>query len=347
MNKSWRFWLFFSLSLLIFLFLIRSILLPFVLGILVAYMLDPLADRFQKMRLSRSAATSLVTVLFFIVFGTIGVVVIPLVFHQLSGLILSIPEYMAQFDSQYRPRVEQLLGALPAEHMDTIKTTLTNFSGALIGLLTNFITGLLSSGGALINLLSLILITPLVAFYMLRDWDRLVAHIDTLLPRKHYDTIRAQLIAIDNTLAGFLRGQINVCLILGVFYSVGLSVVGLKFGVVIGLVTGLLVILPYVGLMAGMATGLAVAFFQFDSYGQIGAVLAVFLMGQILEGYYFTPKLVGEKVGLHPVWIIFGLLAGGALFGFVGVLIAVPVSAVIGVLIRFGLSRYLKSSYYQ
>ena len=148
-------------------------------------------------------------------------------------------------------------------------------------------------------------------------------------------------------LAGFVRGQLTVCVLLGAFYATGLSLAGLKFGILIGLGTGILIILPYVGALFGTVVGLGVAFFQFDSYQDVGMVLAVFLVGQALEGYWMTPRLVGRSVGLHPVWIIFGMLAGGALFGFVGVFLAVPTTAVIGVFIRFAISRYLESDYYQ
>ena len=206
---------------------------------------------------------------------------------------------------------------------------------------------MLSSGVAFINIISLILITPIVAFYLLRDWDKVVAHIDALLPRKRAETIRQQLVIIDNTLAGFVRGQLNVCILLGIYYAIFLTILGLNFGFVIGLATGFLVIFPYVGLLVGMAAGITVAFFQFGEMSQVLMVLGVFISGQVIEGNFVTPKLVGDKVGLHPVWIIFAMLAGGALFGFVGVLLAVPMAAVIGVLIRFGLGEYQKSSYFQ
>jgi predicted PurR-regulated permease PerM len=231
--------------------------------------------------------------------------------------------------------------------MEGIKSAATNISGVMVKLVGDFLTGVLQSGIAILNLLSLILITPIVAFYLLRDWDKVVRRLDTYLPRRHAQTIREQLAIIDDTLAGFVRGQINVCLILGTFYAVGLSLAGLKFGILIGLATGLLVIFPYVGLMVGMGAGLTLAFFQFDTLQPVFTVLGVFVIGQMMEGYFFTPKLVGEKVGLHPVWVIFGMLAGAALFGFVGILLAVPATAVIGVLIRFAMQQYLHSQYYQ
>jgi predicted PurR-regulated permease PerM len=346
-SKRWLFWLAFAVGLLVFLFLIRSILLPFVLGVFTAYFLDPAADKLEKMGISRGVATLLITFGFFLTVILASLVIIPVIASQFAGLISAIPGYIADFETQYASEITQKLGGLTFIDMEQLRSTTSNISGFAVKLAGNFVTGLLQSGMAIVNLLSLILITPIVAFYLLRDWDHITTRLDSYLPRSEANTIREQLAIIDRTLAGFLRGQINVCLILGTFYAVGLSLVGLKFGILIGLATGLLVIFPYVGLMLGMGTGLAVAFFQFDSIEPVFTVLGVFVIGQIMEGYFITPKLVGEKVGLHPVWIIFGMLAGATLFGFVGILLAVPVTAVIGVLIRFALQRYLESPYYQ
>jgi predicted PurR-regulated permease PerM len=199
----------------------------------------------------------------------------------------------------------------------------------------------------LINLVSLLVITPVVAFYLLRDWDRIVIQIDSWLPRRYAETIREQVRAVDATLAGFLRGQGTVCLILAIYYGLGLSLAGLDFGLVIGLVAGLLSFVPYVGAIVGLLLSVGLALVQFDAWLPIAIVAAVFILGQVVEGNFLTPKLVGESVGLHPVWIIFALLAGGTLFGFVGLLLAIPAAAVIGVGVRFALDRYLVSAYYK
>lgn len=347
LGKRWLFWLVFAVALFVFLFLIRSILLPFVLGVFTAYFLDPAADRLERMGLARGISTLLITVAFFMAVVLVSITVIPIITTQLAGLITAIPGYVADFERQYADQLSERLGGLKLIDMNQVRDTTSNISGVLIKLIGNFLTGILHSGMAVVHVLSLVLITPIVAFYLLRDWDRITARLDGYLPRNEADTIREQLAIIDRTLAGFLRGQLNVCLILGTFYAVGLSLVGLKFGILIGLATGFLVIFPYVGLMLGMLTGLSVAFFQFDTIQPVFTVFGVFVLGQIMEGYFITPKLVGEKVGLHPVWIIFGMLSGAALFGFVGILLAVPVTAVIGVLIRFALQHYLNSHYYQ
>lgn len=346
-GKIWLFWLTLGLLFFIFIYLVRGVLLPFVLGTLIAYFLDPAADKLEKWKFSRTLATTTIILSFFIIIGLLSLLIIPTLAHQIAGLVTDLPTYLVEIETKYEKQVFGWIGTLPESYMDNIKNAASNFSGIMVKFAGDMAGGLFQSGMAIINILSLILITPVVAFYLLRDWDVIKIRFFALLPRKYEKTIREQLLLIDDTLAGFIRGQINVCLLLGAFYAIGLSLVGLKFGILIGIMTGILVILPYVGLIFGMGVGLTIAFFQFGTLGGMFPILAVFIAGQVIEGNFITPKLVGEKVGLHPVWIIFGLLAGAALFGFVGVLIAVPVSAVIGVLIRFALSRYLTSQYYR
>lgn len=345
-TRHYFFWLATFVLFLLFVFLIRGVLLPFVLGAAIAYFLDPAADRLETWRLSRSVATALIMLLFFTALALVAVLVIPTLANQFSGLIADLPAYLARVEKRYEAQIFHYIGTLPDDYVTGLKDAATNVSGAMIGMVGGLAAGIFNSGMAIVNVLSLILLTPVVAFYLLRDWDRIVEKFHSLLPRPHAGTIREQLTIIDRTLAGFIRGQINVCLMLGVFYAIGLSLVGLKFGILIGLATGLLTIIPYAGMAFGAAIGLGVAFFQFDDMTQVGMVLAVFIIGQVIESNFVTPKLVGDKVGLHPVWLIFGMLAGAALFGFVGVLIAVPATAVIGVLIRFALTRYLASGYY-
>ena len=187
----------------------------------------------------------------------------------------------------------------------------------------------------------------MVAFYLLRDWDLIVTKIDIWLPRNHAPIIRKQINEIDRILAAFVRGQMTVCIILGLFYGISLSLIGLDFGFLVGFMTGLLAFIPYFGMLLGLVVGLGIAIFQFTDWLPVLGVAAVFLVGQVLEGNFITPKLVGDRVGLHPVWIIFALLAGGTLFGFVGILVAVPVAAATGVLIRFALAQYMGSALYK
>lgn len=345
-SKRWLFWLIIGILFFVFIYLIRGILLPFILGALIAYFLDPAADKLERYKISRGLATAIITLSFFTILTFLSLLIIPTVLHQLSDLIKDLPTYFVTVETKYEEKLFGWLGTLPQDYVESIKTAVNNLSGVMLKLVGDMATGLFQSGMVIINVLSLILITPVIAFYLLRDWDVMTAKFYSLLPRKHEQTIREQMAIIDATLAGFIRGQINVCLFLGAFYAIGLTLVGLKFGFLIGIMTGILVILPYVGLLFSMVIGLTIAFFQFGTFEGILPVLVVFVVGQIIEGNFITPKLVGEKVGLHPTWIIFGLLAGAALFGFIGVFIAVPATAVLGVLIRFSIAHYLNSKYY-
>lgn len=344
-TKNTLFWMALIVGFFVFLYLIRSVLLPFVLGAAAAYFLDPVADRLQRLKLGRTTSTLIITGVFFALIALAGFIGIPIVASQIASLLASLPDYVNQFNTVVIPSLTHKIEGLSPTLMADIKTSMASSSGMLARTTTDFMGGLLLSSIAFVNILSLVLITPIVMFYLLRDWDRIIKHLDSLLPHKHADVIREQCRIIDRTLAGFVRGQINVCLLLGLYYAIGLSLVGLNSGFLIGMITGFLAIFPFVGLLLGMLTGLTVAYFQFGDLSSVLIVLAVFVSGQIIEGNFVTPKLVGDKVGLHPVWVIFAMLAGGALFGFVGVLIAVPFAAVAGVLIRFAISRYRVSEF--
>lgn len=330
------------------LYALSAILLPFVAGIAIAYLLDPVTDVLEKWRLPRWAAAALVT------FGSILVVVagvlllIPLLQTQLLDFVERIPQYAELVRERAVRLLEFLQARLSAAEMDALRAKIGAFAGRdAIAWLGGVLGGLWGGGVALLNVLSLMVITPIVTFYLLRDWDLLVARIDGWLPRRHVDVIREQMRLIDRTLSGFVRGQLMVCLMLGVFYAIGLTVVGLDFGLVIGLATGLVSFVPYFGMLAGFVVGIGVAVAQFGSWVPVALVAAVFVIGQFIEGNFITPRVVGNRIGLHPVWLIFALLAGGALFGFTGLLLAVPVAAVLGVLVRFSLERYLAGEAYR
>ena len=345
MKKKWPFWAILGLSILIFLTLVKAILLPFVLGIMVAYFLDPLADRLEKYGLSRQTATLVITTIFFSIITISLIILVPILYQQLESLLTALPKLIN--DKKLIPQVNHWLEGLDPNITAKITEGLQNTSITILGFVGDFIKGVMQSGFALINLLSLIFIAPVVAFYFLRDWDVMVARLYTLLPRKHLTVIKQQLSLVDKTLSGFIRGQTQVCLLLGIFYTISLSMMGLQGGALIGFLTGIATFIPYVGMIAGSAIGLIVAWFQFQSWEGVLTVAAIFIAGQVLEGNFVAPKLVGDKVGLHPVWIIFGMLAGGTLFGFLGVVIAVPVTAILGVLIKFLTAEYLKSRYYK
>lgn len=346
-NKKWVFWIAVIILLVWFLFAIKAILLPFVVGILLAYFLDPAADRLEKWGLSRVSATCVITLGFFCLLGILLVLLLPPLFDQINGLLTSLPDLIQEGQRLAEQQFRRITGQLDAADLQTAKNAVNQVSNEIFQTLTAMTTDMLQSGFALINLISLIVLTPVVAFYLLRDWDRFVAHINSLLPQEHAPVIREQLRKIDETISGFVRGTLNVMLVLSAFYIVSLSLAGLKFAIIIGMIGGFMIIIPYVGTLLSGAAAVGMAMLQFDDPAYIMAVLGIFITGQVLEGYVLTPKLIGEKVGLHPLWLIFGMLAGATLFGFVGVFLAVPVTAIIGVLMRFAIEQYRQSEYYR
>lgn len=345
-SKQLRIW---GISLLVFillLYVLRDMLTPFVAGMAVAYLVDPLADKLEKWGLSRTASTSVITVFFFII--TLGVLslLLPVLTSQIVGFAGRVPVYFDHIREVVEPFVRQLFSGVTESDIKSMGAGAAGFAKQAFGVAGNILQRVISGGAAVVDILSIIVLTPLVTFYLLRDWDLLVARIDGWLPRRHAPTIREQFKLVDQTLAGFVRGQASVCFILGTFYALGLSLIGLEFGLLVGLGAGLISFIPYFGTILGFGVSIAIALVQFNDLMHVGLVAGVFAIGQILEGNFLTPKLVGGKVGLHPVWVIFALMAGGTLAGFTGVMLAVPVAAIIGVLVRFGLAQYLMSGLY-
>lgn len=330
-----------------FLYLIKGMLLPFVVALIVAYFLDPAVDRLETWRLPRVMASTFIIAAFFSIVGVVILLVTPLLHDQFIAFSIKVPLYANVLNEKILPEITRFLYRIDPEALENAKKVVSNFSSQILQFFVNFLGNIWNSGLAVINLLSLVFITPIVTFYMLRDWDLMIRKVNSLLPPRYAPAIREQARNIDRTLAGYIRGQTQVCLILGTFYALGLSVVGLDFGLFVGLVTGVLSFIPYVGMLFGTLIGLFIAFFQFGTIVGISKVALIFILGQVIEGNFITPKLVGDKVGLHPVWIIFGMLAGAAIFGFVGILLAVPVTAVTGVLVRFMLEKYMGSPLYK
>ena len=327
--------------------LLSSILMPFVAGMAVAYFLDPVADWLEEKKLSRGIATTVILLAFFILVGILLMALFPLLQRQIVELVAMVPGMAENIRNEALPWLERMIADLPADTLDNIRDAAKEFAGRAVKWVSDVVANIWSGGLAFFNMLSLLVITPVVAFYLLRDWDLITAKIHSWLPRDAAPTIRKQFAEIDQTLAAFVRGQSTVCLVLGLIYGAGLTVAGLKSGLLVGLGAGFISFIPYLGAASGLVVGLGIAIFQFSEWTPIFVVAAIFLTGQTLESYVLTPRLVGDRVGLHPVWIIFALLAGGAVFGFTGVLLAVPVAAVIGVLTRFAIARYLDSPLYR
>lgn len=345
-RRQFRFWLAGLGVAVALLWLLADALLPFVAGMAIAYLLDPPTDRLERLGLPRWLATSLVLLSFALVLALALLLLVPLVQAQVAQLVEVLPAMAEWLRESALPWAERLLLRLPPDDLARLRAGAEQYAGEVVSWFGRVVRGVLTGGLALFDVLSVALITPIVAFYLLRDWDPMVRTVERWLPRQHRAVILEQVEEVDRTLSGFVRGQATVCAALGLFYAVALTAVGLNFGLVIGLVAGLLSFIPFVGSLVGFAGSVGIALFQYDDWGMVALVAGIFVFGQAVEGNVLTPKLVGDRVRLHPVWVMFALLAGGSLFGFLGVLLAVPVAAVIGVLVRFLLGRYLESRYY-
>jgi predicted PurR-regulated permease PerM len=340
------FWVAILIVVVLMLWLLSEILLPFVAGLAIAYLLTPLTDRLERLGVNRLAAALLIITLVLMAIVLLILLVAPIMAGQLSSFIDNIPGYVTKVQTLLsdpsRPWVQKVLGA--GFNADK---SLGDLVTQGVVWLTTFLKSLWSGGRALVSLFSLVVVTPVVAFYLIYDWHRMIRSADSWVPVHQRETVRQLARDIDAAIAGFVRGQTAVCLILGSFYAVALTLSGLNFGLLIGLISGVITFVPYVGSMTGLILALGVAVAQFwPHYSSILIVLGIFLVGQFIEGNVLAPKLVGQSVGLHPVWLIFALLAFGYLFGFVGLLVAVPLAATIGVLVRFALQRYRESSLY-
>ena len=355
MRIEWQigFWIGAFLLLALLLWLFSGVLLPFAAAVAIGYLLNPLADRLERLGFNRLSATLLILACCAFVIVLIAVLILPVLWRQLASFIEALPTYAT--------KLEELVSRLSQDYGGVLmnKLGLSNKGGNELASATHdlvaqaaqwaasFLNSLLTGGAALISLVSLLFVTPVVVFYMLLDWDKMLATIDGLVPLRHRETVRELAREIDRALAGFLRGQAIVCLFLGAWYGIGLSLIGLNFGLLIGITAGILSFIPYVGSWTALIMSSAVAIVQdWPQWKLLAMSFAVFLIGQFIEGNILSPKLVGDSVGLHPVWLIFALLAFGSLFGFTGLITAVPFAAAAGVILRFAVKRYRESNLY-
>jgi predicted PurR-regulated permease PerM len=351
------FWLGGLVVLAFLIWLLSDVLMPFAAALAIAYLLDPVADRLESAGLSRLGATLIILVGFVAILALIAVVLVPVLGGQIADFLDALPRNAARLRDVLTEQGQALITrvAPAAERLgidlkgpgSALQGSVTDFATDAAKYAGNVIRGLWSGGRALIGVFSLLVVTPVVAFYILLDWDKMIAKVDSWVPIDQRETVRRLAREINAALSGFLRGQSLVCLFLAVWYGAGLSLIGLNFGLLIGISSGVLSFIPYVGSLICLVTSVGVALVQgWPDLRLLGLALGVIVSGQFLEGNILTPKLVGESVGLHPVWLMLALLAFGSLFGFTGLLIAVPISAAVGVLMRFALRNYLASPLY-
>jgi predicted PurR-regulated permease PerM len=348
LQRQVTFWVV-SLSVVILaLWFLQAILLPFIAGFVLAYFLDPVADRLERLGLPRVAATAVILLAAILILVFIGLMIVPVVIDQSVKLAGDLPTLIKSLIDRANAIAPQSLKDMLANSGTDIQAQATTIAGKAAGWLAVFLQSLWSGGMALVNILSLMIITPIVAFYLLADWDHIVAKVDGWLPRDHLEEVRGIARDIDKAMAGFIRGQGTVCLLLGIFYAIGLSLVGLKSGLAIGFAAGMLSFIPYVGALIGGLMAIGVGLVQFwPNEMSVLFIIGVFVLGQFIEGNFLSPRLVGGSIGLHPVWMMFALLAFSYVFGFLGLLLAVPLAAATGVFVRYGLNSYLKSKLYK
>jgi predicted PurR-regulated permease PerM len=336
------------------LWLFNGVIMPFAAAFVIAYLMDPLADFLQRRGLNRLAATLFILLGFVFVVVLILVLIVPVLTHQFAALIQALPGLLNKLQSlvsgaagkinaQYAEPVLRKLG-YHGTVLPDMRASVGDIAGQAAGWLVGVLNSLVTHGAALISLMSLLVVTPVVAFYMLLDYHRMIAAVDGLIPPRYRGTVHQLAHQIDKTMSGFLRGQSLVCLFLGLWYGLGLTIIGLNFGLLIGITAGFLSFIPYVGSMIALVAAAIIAIVQgWPHWGLLASALVVVGLGQFLEGNVISPKLVGDNVGLHPVWLIFALLAFGSLLGFTGLIIAVPVAAATGVIMRFVIQKYRES----
>ncbi len=336
-----------ALALLALLYFLQPILLPFVLGAGLAYLGDPIVDWLQRHKLSRTAGVIVV----FVVLALTGLIalllIVPLLQEQILRLVQNLPAYLSWIYSKLQPWLAPYFPLGPELNLEQMRAMIGEHWAQAGGLAKTLFGALSKPGLALIALVGNILLVPVVTFYLLRDWDALVMHIRDLLPRKSLPTVTTLAREADTVLSAFLRGQFLVMLALSIYYSVTLSLIGLDYALLIGIAAGLVSFVPYLGFIVGIIAAGVASVVQTQEFLPLVWVLLIFGIGQVLEGFVLTPLLVGDRIGLHPVAVIFAVLAGGALFGFLGVLLALPVAAVLAVLLRFARRQWVGSDLYQ
>jgi predicted PurR-regulated permease PerM len=347
MERKFFFWLVLSGLVFGFVWLFRDVLTPFVLGAAIAYLLHPATTRLTRLKMPRWLASSLILLTFFVFVGALGTLILPLAIREAADLAQSLPAYIDQSIVFLTPYLSLIQNHLGEGYVDQAKALLSQNAGKIITL-TGGVLGQIAQGGqAAFGALTTLILTPLVAFFMMNEWPRMTAWVDDLYPREDCGPLRDMMRRIDQKLSGFVRGQITVALILGTLYAVALMIAGLNYGFLIGVISGVLSIIPLVGSTVGLLMGVLVAWFQTGGdWVYVGTIALIFLGGQMIEGNILTPKLVGDSVGLHPLWVMFALMAGAALFGILGMLLAVPVAAIVGVLAGAGIAQYKSSTLY-
>ncbi|MCC8372353.1 MAG: AI-2E family transporter [Rickettsia endosymbiont of Pseudomimeciton antennatum] len=347
MNKA-IFWVIVVSTIIITLTLISNILMPFFIAGIISYILQPIIDNLSlRYKLSRTIVVSVISFLFFSILAIILVVLMPIIYQQTTLLISKIPAYKDYLQTELIPVITAKIYSIDPNIADNIKNSISNFVNGIFLLITGLANNIWHVTRVTINLLVLILLIPLILFYFLRDWFTMSENINLLLPLKGKKKIQEILSAINDSLSAYIRGQLNVCLLLSVYYGVSLSVLGVDLGVLLGVLSGFSIIIPFVGILISFSLTMIVSYFAFGMVNTLFYIIIIYLIGTIVEGYILSPKIIGDKIGLHPLWIIFAVLALGNIFGFLGILFAIPIASIVKVLFLAAIDFYKSSKFYK
>lgn len=346
MKNKWII-IFFALFSSLFLYSVSSIILPFIISFFGAYALSGITKKLVKKGISRQAASTIVITIFIVIIGLIATIAMPFIQKQLLLLIKKAPEVSKMLKNTFFPFVDYISKDLGIDGSQEFKDQFSNHVGDVVSITASIMRNIISSGMALANLISIIFLTPIIVFYLLNDWNKLIKYTESLIPNPYKVKFNLLISDIHNTLSKYIKSQAKVCGLLMIMYGFSLWAVGLKQGLFIGIVTGALSFIPYVGASIGFLASMALAFSQNNGPIFMALVAFVFLSIAFIEGHFIVPRVVGKHVGLHPVWMIFILFAGGSWFGFIGVLLAIPVGSIIGVIVRRIYNFYIGSSWYK
>jgi predicted PurR-regulated permease PerM len=341
------FWGITSALFIAFIWIFKAVLTPFVLGMVIAYLLNPLVKRFSTRGIKRTTSTIIILSLFFVVVTAIIIVVAPIVARESAELIKALPGYLDRIIELVQPYIAWFQEVTGQGSLEDAKAFLKDNISKILSVTGGVAGSLVAGGQAVIGMATTIVITPLVAFFMMKEWPAITDWVEDLIPRDKEKMIKDLIKQIDAKLSGFIRGQLSVAFFLGLIYAIALTIAGLNYGFLIGVVAGVLSIIPLVGSTIGLIVAVTIAWFQAGELNYVLIIAAIFFVGQIVEGNILSPKLLGDSVGLHPLWILFALMAGGSLFGILGMLLAVPVAAIVGVLVGFAIMQYKASPLYK
>ncbi|MCC8399940.1 MAG: AI-2E family transporter [Rickettsia endosymbiont of Culicoides impunctatus] len=342
------FWVIVVGTIIVTLTLISNILMPFFIAGIISYILQPIIDNLSlRYKLSRTIVVSVISFLFFSIFAIVIVVLLPIIYQQTTLLISKIPAYKDYLQTELIPVITAKFYSIDPDIADNIKNSISNFVNGIFLLITGLANNIWHVTMVTINLFVLILLIPLILFYFLRDWLTMSENINLLLPLKGKKKILKILSAINTSLSAYIRGQLNVCLLLSIYYGVSLSILGVDLGLLLGVLSGFSIIIPFVGILISFSLTMIVSYFAFGMVSTLFYIIIIYLVGTIVEGYILSPKIIGDKIGLHPLWIIFAVLALGNIFGFLGILFAIPIASIVKVLFLSAIDFYKSSKFYK